>query len=362
MTESNRGNTGKDQALFCLGLGAHDAWWISMSLDWYTSGSVPEWGQSVAMHAAYLLVQLVCFGCYAQASSVLSVPRRIVVLGVIASLFTLFEMAFSGFFPQAHSPLVPLVCLAAGSSVSGLIMLAWMREYAHFTTTQRPVSLMLASMATGATLWLVISLLPLQFMQAIIVALPLCSTLVFFALTQHTHAEIKTSPKTNAKTPKSIHAWPLTPVFLGGIFIYELAPGLVTGVMHFNGITEVYALYAAGMVVVAVLATAFGASARFAKILDGFVVPLLSIGLFAFSLLSVEESAAASASTLLGSMLFETFLFARFAEISVERREEPLRVFSLGGLAVQSGLLFAYLAAPLLATSAKATLGGIAYS
>lgn len=352
-------------ALLCLGVGLGDAWWLSVSIGSGLAG-VPEsgWESSFAMHVAYLLMQVLCFFAFASIARALDEPPTVVWTGAFASLCTGANALAYG-SGLIDSPFVGLALLIGAAAANAMVFLTWLRVYSFMAQHQRPVPLILATMASGGILWLVISQIPAPISDAVVSLLPVCSALPLAAVAKSetsAHAAIA-DDRGNApvdaqdQTANSRHRnWPLAPLFIAGIFAYELAPGLVTGMVHFNDLTVTYAIYAAGMLGITCLAFAFDRSERFTHALDRFIVPLLSLGLFAFALLSIEESTFAAAATILGSMLFEAFLFARFAEISAEREEEPLRVFALGGIAVQLGLLCSYALAPVLAVSTRTAL------
>lgn len=350
-----QGTNMRATAFFCLGLGMSDAWWLCTS----TAAVVPPvnggaaWALSLVLHGAYLAVQLICLVFAGRLGPhLVSRPFALAVGGAVAFL-SIGAAAASTMTPCWELGAVLLACAAAGNA---LLFLGWMRRFSMMFRETSPFGLILASMACGAVLWAFFSWLPSAAVVGGAFAFPVLSAMLLGS---------RTKGESPAGTPRfTSHPAPLfkllSPLLLGGIFIYELAPGMVTSLAHINGMAEVYRWYALGMVVLALASFLPVKSIRFSRVAFRLIAPLISLGLIAFALASVEDSAVAMSATLMGSMLFEAFLFVRFAEVAVKRREEPVRVFALGGLAAQMGILVAYVLVPLLAESVQVTIATLA--
>lgn len=346
----------REQILFCLGLGLSDAWWLCSS----TVAVAPNpssgeaWTMSLILHGASLAVQLVCFllACYLG-------PRLVARFFALAvgSAMTVFSVAAAIAMFGLNQWIAARILLACAAAANALLFLGWMRRFTSLFTACAPLSLVLASMACGAVVWGAMSFLAPQSAVIIASAFPLVSA-ILLGRKPVLSGELQAPANPSAQKTSLVKLLP--PLFLAGIFIYELAPGMVTSLAHINGMAEVYRWYALGMVAVAALSFIPGKNVRFSNIAFRLVVPLISLGLIVFALVSLQESAVAMSVSLLGSMLFEAFLFVRFAQISLNTSEEPVRVFAFGGFVMQLGILAAYILIPVLAASVQVTIASLA--
>ena len=276
-------------------------------------------------------------------------------------------------------------CLALAGSANALMFLGWMRRFCSFSQKGlSSLSLMLITMACGALLWLMINSAPSAAMAVAAAVFPLVSGVLLGAplwldaLVMRPGAASGTEKCTGAGEGKrrpvggvanGLQAFgarrsgaflKLSPLFLAGVFVYELAPGMVTSLAHINGMVDVYVWYAGGMLLLAILGWLLQRWERLALVVFRLVAPIISLGLIALALVSVRDGSLAMAATLVGSMLFEAFLLARFAGVATGRGVEPVSVFALGGFAMQLGIFVAYGLVPLLAESAQVTIAAIA--
>ena len=218
-------------------------------------------------------------------------------------------------------------------------------------------------MAFSSTLWLITTSLPGWAMLATCAVMPIVSAGFFCALRSYSDDSnlSKTTANTGDASRRAGSVFKLlTPTFLVGIAAYELVPGFVTSIAHVNNTSGLYAFYAMEMSVVAVLCFAFGRKPGFLRVINRFVLPLLSVGLIALGLFSANQVDIALAASLSGSMLFEAFLFCRLAQLARLHRAEPLHLFAVGGAAMQAGLCISYLLVPVLSSPAQITVACVA--
>lgn len=355
MSSTNRkGGEARTQAvLFCVGLGCSDAWWLCASTAAITpaGSATAAWIASLLLHGSYLVVQLACFF----AASILGsrLATRPVSLG-LGALIALFSGGIALVSSESQFWGLAALFLAVAAAGNALLFLGWMRRFSLMGDgVQAPLSLMLCSMACGSVLWVVAGWLPSAALVMAMMAFPLASALL-----------LSRRPQRSQETVHFVDGAPafklLPPLFLAGIFIYELAPGLVTSMVHIGGMADVYRLYALGMVVLAAASFFLKRRSHVSQVVFRLVAPIISLGLIASALVSAQESGWALSATLIGSMLFEAFLFTRFAEVAARGHEEPVRVFALGGLAAQLGIAVAYALVPLLAESVQVTIASLA--
>lgn len=346
----------REQMLFCLGLGLSDAWWLCSS----TVAVAPNpdsgeaWTMSLILHGASLAVQFVCFSLASQLGPRLVSRSFALAVGIAMTVFSVAAAVATFGMNQWVAARILLACAAAANA---LLFLGWMRRLTSLFTACAPLSLMLVSMACGAVLWGAMSFLTPRVAVVVASIFPLISAALLGRKPVLSDELQHPADPTVQKVPL---VKLLPPLFLAGIFIYELAPGMVTSLAHINGMAEVYRWYALGMVAVAALSFIPGKNVRFSNIAFRLVVPLISLGLIVFALVSLQDSAVAMSVSLLGSMLFEAFLFVRFAQISLNTHEEPVRVFALGGFVMQLGILAAYILVPVLAAGVQVTIASLA--
>ena len=369
---------------FCCGVGASDAWWLCASTA-AVGPAVGEvaWYSSLILHGASVLVQLLCLVSAASIGPWLGKRRGPLVLGSAVAVFSAGAMlASSAALPWGWSA----ACLALAAAANALIFLGWMRRLCSFSQKGlSSLSLLLVTMACGALLWLLINGAPAAVMAGAAVILPLVSGILLgMSLWREVparHLGEASGIGTRRTGVGNGTGWGaigdggglqasgrrqsgvfllLSPLFLGGVFVYELAPGMVTSLAHINGMVDVYVWYAGGILLLAVLGWLLQRWARFASVVFRLVAPVISLGLIALALVAVQDGSLAMAATLVGSMLFEAFLLARFADVATGRGVEPVSVFALGGLAMQLGILVAYGLVPVLAESAQITIAAIA--
>ena len=312
--------------LFVIGLGLNSSWWLCLSANpnvWIFSNSNVSWAATAVMHLAYLATHLACVVLALPLSARLRQRPFSLALGVI----TAFSALAIGTLSAAQLPIpLYLACLIAGSITNAVLFLGWMALFAEALCLSLQLPAIVASMAFSSALWLITTSLPGWAMLAICAVMPIVSAGFFCAL--HSYSDDSNLSKTAANTgdaPERVGSVfkLLTPTFLIGIAAYELVPGFVTSIAHVNNTSGLYAFYAMEMSVVAVLCFAFGRKPGFLRVINRFVLPLLSVGLIALGLFSANQVDIALAASLSGSMLFEAFLFCRLAQLARLHRAEP---------------------------------------
>ena len=349
--------------LFIIGLGLNSSWWLCLSANpnvWIFSNSNVSWAATAVMHLAYLATHLACVVFALPLSAQLRQRPFPLALGVI----TAFSALAIGTLSAAQLPIpLYLACLIAGSITNAVLFLGWMALFAEALCLSLQLPAIVASMAFSSALWLITTSLPGWAMLATCAVMPIVSAGFFCALRSYSDDSnpSKTAANTSDASRRAGSVFKLlTPTFLIGIAAYELVPGFVTSIAHVNNTSGLYAFYAMEMSVVAVLCFAFGRKPGFLRVINRFVLPLLSVGLIALGLFSANQVDIALAASLSGSMLFEAFLFCRLAQLARLHRAEPLHLFAVGGAAMQAGLCISYLLVPVLSSPAQITVACVA--
>ena len=349
--------------LFIIGLGLNSSWWLCLSANpnvWIFSNSNVSWAATAVMHLAYLATHLACVVLALPLSAQLRQRPFPLTLGVI----TAFSALAIGTLSAAQLPIpLYLACLIAGSITNAVLFLGWMALFAEALCLSLQLPAIVASMAFSSALWLITTSLPGWAMLAMCAVMPIVSAGFFCALRSYSDDSNlgKTAANTSDASERAGSVFKLlTPTFLIGIAAYELVPGFVTSIAHVNNTSGLYAFYAMEMSVVAVLCFAFGRKPGFLRVINRFVLPLLSVGLIALGLFSANQVDIALAASLSGSMLFEAFLFCRLAQLARLHRAEPLHLFAVGGAAMQAGLCISYLLVPVLSSPAQITVACVA--
>ena len=350
--------------LFALGLGLNSSWWLCLSANpsvWVFTDGNASWVATAVMHLTYLAVHLLCLMFTLPLAKSLRKGPLPAALGTLTALSSLAI----GTLSNASLPLaLHFACLVVGSAANAVLFLGWMTLFVEKLHPSMRLFAVIASMALSSALWLVTANVPSWATLAVCAAMPLASAALFHALRswpiEAGHADTATTDAKAPTRPATPLLKLLTPTFLIGIAAYELVPGFVTSIAHVNSMDSLYAFYAEEMLTIACLCLVFGRKPGFMRIADRFVLPLLSVGLIALGLFSANQVDVALAASLSGSMLFEAFLFCRLAHVAQAHGAEPLRVFALGGTAMQAGLCASYLLVAVLSSPAQITVACVA--
>ena len=328
----------------CLGLGLIGSWWLMMRtvgpLWWQNAGF--SWYGTLFLDLAYIAVQIVCLFAYKWVGRFFDNRLSYVLLGSLQTLIVIFASVLG----TAGSGVAPFL-LCCASLVNSLLFLGWSRPLTCILEDSPHTSVVLASMAGGMVAWVLIALIPSAIAFYLVAFLPV--VVGFLSLKTPQYA------RPASTTKKDISNFDLLPpLFLAGALILELAPGFIMGVANaantsqgLSPLQNPYVLCTCIMLGVSVIAFLVRDVDKLQRMLEWFIMPVLSLGLLAFSMLTPASSVVGSALTLAGSNIFEACFFCQFARISHERGVEPIRVFALGGLAIQLGSFIAYLFGPI---------------
>lgn len=359
----------RDKALgtvfFCIGVGASNAWWLSITSTPFiwASSPLPLGTGSVVVHAAYLLVQMACV-IAASRRALGYAKERTFFASAAACVFgsILFAASVAGGWPTA------LVIAGIGLSALGgaLLFLCWMSPFTALVGHGLPGSIFLLATACGTVLWFVTTRIDATVAVASLVVLPAVSGAMILLMP----ASCRTSERV-AAPGRRMGRLPLRKLFplafVAGLFIYELPVGFVTGTASMStasasseSLFQTYAVYTLVIVLVAVVDYALARNERYSTLLYRFVVPVISIGLIALALVGAESRELASAMVLAGTILFEMFILTSLARISLAYRESPWRIFGFGGAVMELALLCSFVLGLLLAGAASIWLTGIA--
>ncbi len=352
-------------ALFCIGVGASNAWWLSVTSTpfLWASSPLPIGAGSVVVHAAYLLVQIVCAVVASRRALGFARERTFLLSAVVCALGSaLFAAAAAFGWPGA------LVVAGVGLSALGgaLLFLCWMSAFTALVGDGMPGSIFLLSTALGTVLWFVTTRIDATVATAALVALPAVSAACALLMPRAYRAPACGEGSARRTTrPPLRKLLPLA--FVAGLFIYELPVGFVTGAASMPAATasgeslfRTYAVYTLIIVVVAAVDFALVRNDRYSALLYRFVVPIISIGLIALALVGSESRELASALVLAGTILFEMFILTSLARSALAYRESPWRIFGFGGAVMELALLCSFVLGLYLASAAGVWLSAIA--
>lgn len=351
--------------LFCLGVGASNAWWLSITSTpfLWASSPLPMGAGSVIVHAAYLFVQVVC---------VIVASRRVIGRARERMFFASAAMCVAGslLFVAAVVGGWTAVLVAAGIGLSALggalLFLCWMTPFTALVGDRVPGSIFLLATACGTVIWFVTTRIDAMVAIVALLALPAVSGAVFLLMPEayRNPARSRALGRKAARLPLG-RLFPLA--FVAGLFIYELPVGFVTGTASIpsaeatsESLFQTYAVYTLVIVVVAAVDYALARNERYSSLLYRFVVPFMSIGLIALALVGAENREFASAMVLAGAILFEMFILTSLARTSLAYRESPWRIFGIGGAVMELALLCSFVLGLFLASAASVWLTAIA--
>ncbi|WP_143412197.1 LuxR C-terminal-related transcriptional regulator [Arabiibacter massiliensis] len=352
-------------ALFCLGLGASNAWWLSVTsspLVW-SSSPLGSGLASLIVHASYLIVQIACV--VAASLRPLSFAHRRTFFAS-AALCTAGTAVLTAAVFFGLPPVCIVVGRVAASCGGALLFLCWMSPFTALIGRKVPGSVFLLATVCGTVIWFVTTRVDAVVATVSLLALPLVSGAAILGIP----SSLRT-PATGEMPARRAARIPLRTLFPAafvlGLFAYELPVGFVTGTAsrataEASGaaLFQIYAIYTVVIALVAAADYALARHERCSNLLHRFVVPIISIGLIALALARTQDQVLASALVLAGTILFEMFVMTSFARISLSARETPWRIFGFGGAVLQAALLASFFLGLFLADAASAWLAAIA--
>lgn len=355
----------RSEALFCLGLGASSAWWLSMTSSPFVWSSSPldAGSASLVVHAAYLLVQVVCV--LAASRSMLGYTRRQAFALSSGLCSTATIVLLSVLLLNLPAPLI-VAARAVASCGGALLFLCWMSPFTVLIGQKKPGSIFLLATVIGTVLWFVTTRVDATVAIVSLVALPLLSGAAALVLPPESREPVRAFRPCARKEKLPLRKlFPLA--FIVGLFVYELPMGFVTGSASMaapdasgGALFQTYGIYTVVMAVVAMADYALARHERYSALLYRFVVPIISVGLILLALARAEDQVFASAMVLAGTILFEMFIMITFARIALSARESPWRIFGFGGAVMEVSLLAAFFCGLFLAKTASTWATAIA--
>lgn len=351
-------------ALFCLGLGASNAWWLSVTsspLVW-ASSPLDSGAASLVVHVSYLVVQAGCAMAASLRPLGFARPRTFFLS---AALCTVGTAVLTGAVLLGLPPACIVLGYAAAACGGALLFLCWMSKFAELVGRKVPGSVFLLATVCGTVVWFVTTRIDATVAVAALLVLPLVSGAAV--------AGIRTAAPERARDGRlpgraaKVRLRALFPLaFVLGLFVYELPAGFVTGAAsrvaaEASGATlfQIYGIYTVIIALVAAVDFALARNERYSSLLYRFVVPIISVGLIALALARSQDQVLASALVLAGTILFEMFILTSFARTCLAARQSPWRVFGFGGAVMQASLLLAFFLGLFLADGAGTWLSAI---
>lgn len=343
--------------LFCLGLGASNAWWLSMTsspLVW-ASSPLDSGAASLVVHVAYLAVQVIC----AVAASL----RPMGFAGhhtffLTAALCTVGTAILTGAVLLGLPPACIVLGRAAAACGGALLFLCWMSKFTELVGRKVPGSVFLLATVCGTVIWFVTTRIDATVAVAALLVLPLVSGAAVAGFpTSASRLVFEGRAPGRAAKARLRALFPLA--FVVGLFVYELPAGFVTGAAsrvaaEASGaaLFQIYGIYTVIIALVAAVDYALARHERYSNLLYRFVVPIISVGLIALALARSQDQVLASALVLAGTILFEMFILTSLARTCLAARQSPWRVFGFGGAVMQASLLLAFFLGLFLASGA----------
>lgn len=355
----------RSEALFCLGLGASSAWWLSMTSSPFVWSSSPldAGTASLVVHAAYLLVQIACVLAASRLMLGYARQRAFALSAGVCSAATIALLAV-----LASGLPAPWIVAARAVAASGgaLLFLCWMSPFTVLIGQKRPGSIFLLATVIGTVLWFVTTRIDATVAIVSLVALPLLSGAAALGLSPESREPARSCRPCARKEKLPLRKlFPLA--FVVGLFVYELPMGFVTGSASMaasdvsgGALFRTYGIYTVVIALVAMADYALARHERYSALLYRFVVPIISIGLILLALARAEDQVLASALVLAGTILFEMFIMIAFARIALTARESPWRIFGFGGAVMEVALLAAFFCGLFLAKTASTWATAIA--
>lgn len=361
----NQGNGVLHTVFFCLGLGASNAWWLSMTSSPFVWSSSPlnAATASLIVHGTYFVVQIACILVASRFDLGYARRRTFFLCAGLCTLGTVFLLIarFLG---------LPTLCLVAGRIVAScggaLLFLCWMSPFTTLIGQKKPGSIFLLATVFGTVAWFVTTRIDPTVAFVSLLVLPALSGVAVLGIPAQQREEGRALPVARRANKPPLRA--LFPfAFVVGLFVYELPVGFVTGTASVataeasgEVLFQIYGIYTLVIALVAALDFALAHHKRYSTLLYRFVVPIISIGLILLALARAQDQVFASAMVLAGTILFEMFIMTSFARISLASNESPWRIFGFGGAIVQGSLLGAFFLGLFLASAAGTGLTVIA--
>lgn len=356
-------------AFFCVGLGASNAWWLSITsspLLWGAGAPLALSAGSLIVHAAYLLMQIACVVAASRAVLGFARPRMFVVSAGVCALGTVLLIVSTA---CALPPAVAACGVAVASCGGALLFLCWMSPFTALVGDGMPGSVFLLATVVGTVLWFVTTRINDAVALVALAVLPLLSAAALFGM-----PTARGEMAAQGRAPRCAGASPRAPLralfplaFVAGLFIYELPVGFVTGTASVSAVDAsnetlfgVYGIYTVVIAIVAGVDFALARHERCSALLYRFVVPLISIGLIVLALARSQDQVLASAMVLAGTILFEMFILTALARIALASGESPWRIFGFGGAVMEAALCGSFFLGLWLAGSANFGLTAIA--
>lgn len=348
-------------ALFCLGLGASNAWWLSVTsspLVW-SSSPLDSGAASLIVHASYLVVQVACVVA-ASLRPLRFAHRRTFFLSAITC--TAGTAVLTGAVLLGLPPACIVLGRAVASCGGALLFLCWMSQFTALVGRKVPGSVFLLATVCGTVIWFVTTRVDATVAVVSLLVLPLVSGAAILGIPSSMRAPASgDAPARRAGNVPLRALFPLA--FVLGLFVYELPVGFVTGTAsqaaaEASGaaLFQTYGIYTVVIALVAAVDYALARHERYSNLLYRFVVPIISIGLIVLALARAQDQVFASAMVLAGTILFEMFIMTSFARICLSAHESPWRIFGFGGAVMQASLLLAFFLGLFLAGSASVWL------
>lgn len=351
-------------ALFCLGLGASNAWWLSMTsspLVW-ASSPLDSGVASLVVHVVYLAVQV---GCAIAASlrPLGFAGQRAFFLS--AALCTAGTAVLTGAVLLGLPPACIVLGRAAAACGGALLFLCWMSKFTELIGRKVPGSVFLLATVCGTVIWFVTTRIDTVVAVVALLVLPLVSGAAVAGIRTALPKPASEGRASDRAAKVRVRAlFPLA--FVLGLFVYELPAGFVTGAASRvaaeasgEALFQIYGIYTVIIALVAAMDFALARRERYSSLLYRFVVPIISVGLIALALARPQDQVLAAALVLAGTILFEMFILTSFARICLAARQSPWRVFGFGGAVMQASLLLAFFLGLFLANGAGTWLSAI---